>query len=97
MAAAASSSTTRTGDLIGGDEPGDSNLISGNEVNGIDLLESTADIVGNLIGVNRVVGAAIDNGVDGIDVHSSDLGSSADVAGDPVGVPSAVERRPTTA
>ncbi len=82
------------GDLIGSDQPGDSNLISGNEVNGIDLLESAADIVGNLIGVDRVVAAPIENGVGGIDEHSSDDESSTDVDGAPISALSAVEAPP---
>ena len=94
MAAMASSSTSRTGDTIGGDQPGDSNLISGNDVNGIDLLESAADIVGNLIGVDRVVAAPIENGVGGIDEHSSDDESSTDVDGDPISALSEVECSP---
>ncbi len=59
-------------DQIGGDAPGDSNLISGNESNGVDLVESGADVVGNVIGVDRRAQEAIVNGVGGIEIHSDD-------------------------
>ena len=65
-------STTRRTTRIGGDGPGDSNLISGNESNGVDLVESGADVVGNVIGVDRTAQEAIVNGVGGIEIHSDD-------------------------
>lgn len=64
------------GHLIGGNQPGARNIISGNSNDGIRFDSDTAagnTVEGNWIGLSADGDGAIGNGVDGIDVRSPDV------------------------
>jgi hypothetical protein len=75
----------QAGNFIGGGNPDQRNVISGNGTNGIEMLGGTALIAnGNFIGTNAAGTAAIPNGKSGIDMRDgpmSDIGSAVEGTG----------------
>ncbi|MCA9245539.1 MAG: right-handed parallel beta-helix repeat-containing protein, partial [Planctomycetales bacterium] len=61
--------------LIGGEDPGAGNLISGNGSDGIELRAASMDITiqGNFIGVDRTGAAPLGNGNDGLSINAGSV------------------------
>lgn len=58
---------------VGGDQPGEGNVISGNIQGGVSVLTDGAQVKGNLIGTDITGTVALGNGGSGIDVFASNV------------------------
>ncbi|MCL1472975.1 hypothetical protein LAY57_20120, partial [Argonema antarcticum A004/B2] len=61
---------TGTNNTIGGTNPGDRNLISGNQFQGITILNGSNTVTGNYIGTDASGTKDLGNTVDGLQIHS---------------------------
>ncbi len=68
-------SGTGNNSTIGGDAPGERNLISGNTFNGVSMNTSDNTVEGNIIGLDRN-GAPLANGANGVNVQAGGTGNS---------------------
>jgi CSLREA domain-containing protein len=71
------------GVVVGGSEPGEGNVVSGNTVDGITIVgefSEAIEVSGNRVGTNPAGTAAIGNGRDGISVKREDGGTDGPIA-----------------
>jgi CSLREA domain-containing protein len=65
-----------TGNTIGGSDPADRNIVSGNRRNGIEVQSNGNEIRGNLVGTDRTGATDLGNGLSGILVGGGNSGNA---------------------